>query len=102
MRVVRLSVEATQVVLRPPAGDDDLRLLEADRTDLRVALALLEGLARRPDGAPLDGPALAIPDVDALLLLLRQEVMGDRVRTDARCPACSARVDISFSIAEYL
>lgn len=100
--VVRLPVAAFDVVVRPPAGGDDLVLLEAGRPDLRVALALLVRLVARLDGAPLDAGALPLGDVDALLLCLRQLVIGDAIRTDVRCPACQARVDIEFSIAGYL
>lgn len=104
MEIVRLPVTETRVVLRSPAGAEDLLLLEAGRPDLRVALALLARLVRDLDGAPIDGAALPLTDVDALLLALRRQVVGDRVRADTTCaaPACRARVDLSFSIGDYL
>lgn len=104
MEVVRLPVAEMRVVLRSPAGTEDLLLLEAGQPDLRVALALLERLVAGLDGAAVDGASLPITDVDALLLELRRRVVGDLVRADTRCtaPACRARVDLSFSIGEYL
>jgi len=102
--MVRLAVAAADVRLRPPAGVDDLLLLESGQPGLRVALALLGRLVERADGTPLDCNALPIPDVDRLLLSLRQSLVGDRLQADTRCvaPECGARVDISFSIADYL
>lgn len=104
MRLVRLPVAGTRVVLQSPGGAEDLLLLESGPPDLRVALALLESLVQTTDGRPVDVAALALTDVDALLLELRRLVVGDMVRTDASCsaPTCRARIDISFSIGEYL
>lgn len=104
MELVRLAVTAADVRLRPPAGGDDLLLLESGQPGLHVALAFLSRLVERADGTPLDCNALPIPDVDRLLLSLRQRVVGDRLQADTRCvaPECGARVDISFSIADYL
>jgi len=47
---------------------------------------------------------LPITDLDTLLLLLRQRLIGDVILSDTRCqqPSCGARVDISFRIGEYL
>jgi hypothetical protein len=100
--IVRLPVASVNVVLRLPAGAEDLLLLEAGRPDLRVALALFERLVEGLDGAPLVGADLPLGDVDVLLLRLRQEVVGDLVRADTFCPACHTRVDIAFSIQDYL
>jgi hypothetical protein len=104
MRPVPLPVAETRVLLQTPAGAEDLLLLESGPPDLRVALALLERVVQTTDGLPVDVAALALTDVDALLLELRRLVIGDKVLTDATCaaPTCRARVDISFSIGEYL
>jgi hypothetical protein len=95
------------VAVRPPSGAEDLLLLEAARTpagDAALALALAGRLGRAADGEPLDWGALPATDLDALLLRLRQAVLGDRVRADVPCPApgCGRRVDIDFSVAGLL
>jgi hypothetical protein len=92
------------VVLRLPAGADDILLLEAGPLDMGVALALLGRVARDADGAPLDVATLPISDVDVLLLRLRQRIVGDVVSAEELCPRpdCHARVDITFSIGAYL
>ncbi len=102
--VVRLPVAGTDVVLRSPAGSDDILLLEAGPLDLRVALALLARLISDLDGASIDPASLPIADVDALLLRLRQRLVGDVVSAEEQCraPGCHAHVDITFSIGAYL
>ena len=47
---------------------------------------------------------LPLGDIDALMLRLRQRVVGDVIRAESRCPApgCGELVDVSFSIADYL
>jgi hypothetical protein len=97
-------VSGIDVVLRLPAGADDMLLLEAGALDMDVALALLGRVGRDADGAPLDLATLPISDVDVLLLRLRQRIVGDVVTAQELCPgpACQARVDITFSIGAYL
>jgi hypothetical protein len=92
------------VVVRTPAGADDLLLLEAGPPDLGIALALLAAVVRDLQGARIDPASLPISDVDLLLLRLRQRVLGDVVSAEEHCPApgCHARVDITFSIGAYL
>jgi hypothetical protein len=87
-----------------PTGIDDITLLEAGSPSVGAAVALLAGIVRRSDGAPLDWSALAMTDVDVLLLRLRQLVIGDRVVAEVVCEAagCGERGDIVFSIADYL
>jgi hypothetical protein len=101
---VRLPVAGTEVGLRPPIGVEEILLLEAGPPDLELALALLGQLTADDEGIPLDPAALAIGDVDVLLLRLRQQVLGDLVSAEEVCtaPGCHARVDIIFSIAAYL
>lgn len=104
METVRLEITAADVRLRSPVGADDLLLLESAGLGLRLALALLARLVERVDGTPLDCTALPLPDVDRLMLGLRQRLVGDHVQADTWCaaPGCGARVDISFSVADYL
>lgn len=102
--MLRLPVAGFSVEMRLPTGTDDITLLEAGNPSVGAAVALLAGIVRRSDGAPLDWSALAITDVDVLLLRLRQFVIGDRVIAEVVCEAagCGERGDIIFSIADYL
>jgi hypothetical protein len=104
MAVVRLPVADRAVVVRFPCGAEDLLLLEAKQLDLRVAVALLERIVRGVDGAVIDIVTLPLGDIDALLLELRRLIVSDLVRADTACaaPGCRARVDVAFSIADYL
>lgn len=102
-----LPVSRRAVVMRPPRGAEDLLLLEAARTptgDLLLALALARRLVRVVDGDPLDFNSLTVTDLDALMIRLRQLVVGDRIRADVACPAegCGQRIDIAFGIEEFL
>lgn len=101
---VRLPVAGVEVGVRLPAGADDMLLLESGPLDLRVALALLGRVAFDGSGVPLDVAALPITDVDALLLRLRQWILGDLIRAEQLCGnvGCQSRVDVTFSIASYL
>jgi hypothetical protein len=113
---VRLPASGREVVLRPLTGADEILLLEADGEvspdrggllDLALALA-----ARLSDGAETGTSFLEdlpVPDLEALLLRLRQRVFGDAVRSDIVCPAvrpdgtpCRTRIDIAFSTSDYL
>ncbi len=103
----RLPVSGRFVALRQPSGVEDLLLAEAARTpggDAALALALVRRLARAVEGEPVDWGNLCVTDLDALVLRLRQALIGDRVQADVPCPApeCGQRIDIDFSVAEFL
>ena len=101
---VRLPVARVDVVVRLPSGAEDLLLVESGALDMRVAVALLSRLTDRADDAPIDWATVSVTDIDTLLLRLRQNVLGDVVRAEVSCadPGCQARVDIAFSINDYL
>ncbi|MBN9508198.1 MAG: hypothetical protein J0I21_03675 [Alphaproteobacteria bacterium] len=96
-----LPVSGLEVRLRPPTGREDLLLAEADAPDAALALTLARRLGRVEGGA---WGALPACDLDALVLRLRQMLIGDRVLADVTCraPGCGSRIDISFSIISYL
>jgi hypothetical protein len=103
----RLPVSGRVVALRQPSGAEDLLLLEAARTpggDAALALALASRLARSVESDPVDWSKLSVTDLDALVLRLRQALIGDRVRADIACPApgCGRQIDIDFGIEEFL
>lgn len=100
----RLPASGIGVLLREPAGDEDMLLVEAGACDTALAISLMSSLARPAEGGTLDWEALPLTDLDAALLRLRQMVLGDHVRSDVACPAdgCGRRIDVAFRISEYL
>ncbi len=104
MNPYRLPVSGIEVHLRQPAGREELMLLEGSAFEMALPIALLENLASRAGGNGLDWAALPVTDIDAALLRIRVAVFGDLVRADLVCPAqgCGKRIDVSFSIAEFI
>jgi len=100
----RLPVSHIEVELRPPTGADDMLLLEGHAGPVAAAIGLAGRLARHADGTPLDAAALALADLEALMLELRRWLLGDVVQSRARCPVegCGAAIDISFRVSDYL
>lgn len=100
----RLPFSGLGVSLREPAGAEDLLLMEAAECDTHLALALVERVAKATDGNPINWDSLVLTDFDALLLMLRQQVFGDQIRTDFICPTkdCGVRVEVKFRIRDYL
>jgi hypothetical protein len=103
-RVIRLPVSGHWVALRQLTGSDEVFLGEATGDDTALALGLAERLPRCVSDPTLDWSALTISDLDALILRLRQIVIGDRLTADIGCQAagCGERIDISFGIDDYL
>jgi hypothetical protein len=117
-------VSGIEVVLRQPAGADDILLAEAGRFEPQVAQALVAALARPADGGVLDWGGVTLTDLDATLLAIRRIVLGNRVESSARCATrddadqdgtdgtdgtastastgCGARIDLGFRITDYL
>ena len=102
--MLRRPVAGVTVQLQLPNGADDIVLLEAGNPGVEAAVTLLANIVRRYDGVPLDWSALTMTDIDVLLLSLRQRVVGDRLSAEVVCEAdsCGERVDIVFSIADYI
>lgn len=101
---MRLPVSGIEVMLRPPTGAEDILLLEDPVYDTTLALELIARLASPANGTAVEWSTLCVTDLDALLLLLRQKIFGDLIRTDIICPTqdCGKRIDIAFRIKEYL
>jgi hypothetical protein len=95
-----LPVSRRAVSLRQPTGRDEMLLIEARGSEPARAIAFADRLA----GDGLDAAALPAPDLDALLLRLRQALIGDRVLAETHClaPSCRARAHIAFGIETYL
>ncbi len=90
--------------MRQPSGAEDLLLIEAAVADGALAIALLGRVGQAADGCSVDWESLAVTDIDAALLRLRQIVFGDWIRADVACPVagCGKRIDIAFGVNEYL
>jgi hypothetical protein len=102
--MLRLPVSGLRVIIRQPTGAEDVFLQEMQGAKAATALELIGRLVRTLDGAPVDWCEVSVSDLEALLLALRQAVIGDLISTEARCPsaACGARVDIAFRIGQFL
>ena len=104
MTKIRLPISQIEVILREPVGTDDILLLEAPVYDTAFTLEFIARLASPTNGQAVEWSALCVTDLDALLLLLRQKLLGNLIRTDITCPVadCGARIDVAFHIGEYL
>jgi hypothetical protein len=100
----RLPVSGWCVSVQNSTGLEDLLLRESRASDSALALELFGRLVHAEDRSPLAFSELPAADGEALLLLLRRAALGDLIRAEAHCsaPACQARVDVDFRIAEYL
>jgi hypothetical protein len=99
-----LPVSGVAVALRQPTGLEDLLLIEYGTDDDTAALALAQQLAQAEDGSEIAWTDLVATDLDALVLRMRQALLGDRIVSDLPCggDGCGSRVDISFGIERYL
>ncbi len=97
----RLPVSGLELLFRQPTGAEDLTLLEAGEPDVDLAISLLAALARSCDGERVDWALLSLTDLDAALLALRRELIGDRIASTVRCP-CGETLDIDFGVGDYL
>ena len=99
-----LPVSGLEVLLREPAGVEDMLLLDAPGFDTHLAVDLLSSIAVSPEGSEVEWNNLSLTDLDTALLLTRQVLFGKRIRADAVCPSdgCGAPIEVSFYIPDYL
>jgi hypothetical protein len=97
----RLPVSGLDLLFRQPTGAEDLILLEAGDPDVDLAISVLSALARSGAGESVDWASLSVTDLDAALLALRRELIGDRIASTVRCP-CGETIDIDFRVGDYL
>ena len=95
--LARLPVSQLEPALRLPSGADELTLAEAAGSPVARALVFLTALS--PD---VDWAALTVTDFEVLLLRLRERLLGEVCDLAFDCPACGARVEVSFHIADFL
>src|SRR5579875_1116465 len=100
----RLPISGMQVAFRQPTGWEDLLLQETAFAGAAWWLTLVERVVEAANGGKPDWKELTVYELDTLLLLLRQKMVGDLILSSTICdkPPCGARVDISFRIGEYL
>ena len=104
MSSYQLPVSGWTVVVREPTGAEDLLLQEAGELNTSLAFQLFDRMVAVSGDETCKWTGLSITDVEAILLLLRRETLGDVIRAETECtvPGCKARVDVSFRITEYL
>lgn len=98
-----LPVSGVRVHLREPTGDDQLVVLQPSPSAAHTVLALAERLARDSAGRRIDWPALPAVNLGAAALVIRGAWLGERIHTEAICPApgCGEPIDVSFSVTDY-
>jgi len=85
-------------------GAEEILFAEGSKSDSELELAIVSRLAERLDDQNISWEEFTPTDVDALLLAIRQQILGETISGDSSCPApaCGARVDISFNVGQYL
>jgi hypothetical protein len=97
----RLPVSGIEVTLRDPDGMDDILLQETSGGPVETGIALLARLARA-ENESRDWAGLSVTDFEFLLLTLRASRFGQHLALGFACPECGARVEVGFSVADYL
>ena len=99
-----LPVSGITLSVREPTGEDELYVVETAFPPFPAMLGLARRVARTAAGQPLDWAILPAADLGAAVLIIRQSWIGDVIRSDIWCPepGCGDRIDITFSIGEYL
>ena len=97
----RTPITGLPVEWRESTGHDDLLLVEGNG-NLATAVRVLARRAEFGTAADVDVRSLPVGDIDALILALRVQVLGDRLIAEGACNGCAAPVDVEFSLAAYL
>lgn len=90
--------------LREMTGVEALLLAEGTESDTELELAIISRLAEPVSDSSVPWEELTPTDLDALLLAIRQTVLGETISGDSSCPheSCGARVDVSFRVDQFL
>jgi hypothetical protein len=94
--MVRLPVSGLEAAVRPPDGSDELVVREMAGSPVARAIALAARL-----GGPGDWAGLSVTDFEILMLAIRAQTQGEDMALGLSCPACRARVEISFRASDY-
>jgi len=97
-------VSGSPLHVREATGADEIVVLEPGRSPAETVMMLADRLVTDAQGESLVWDELPAADVGAVALTIRQAWLGERIRTDARCPnpGCRERMDIAFEIPAYL
>lgn len=95
-----LPTSGRAVVVREPAGRDELVVLDGAGSPVETVLVLARRLVADID----DWSALPAVDLAAAALLIRRVWIGPMIEADGHCQAsgCGERIDITFGIGDYL
>ena len=77
MALFRLPVSGLDVLFRQTTGAEDILLIEEPAPDIHLALKLADALGRLPNGEAVPWNSLPVPDLDAALLALRRQFIGE-------------------------
>lgn len=99
-----LPVSGIELVVREPTGQDELYLIENALRPPLALLGLAGRVARTAAGVEVDWTGLPATDLDAVALVIRRTWLGDSISTDTTCPgpACGERIDVTFSVGDYI
>lgn len=95
MRIAIPSLPAADLLLRPLDGATEVAVVP-ERPG--AATALVEALATRIDGSPLDPRTLPVSIHDRLLATIYEAGFGDQVSCQAFCSACGQPFRFSFAL----
>ena len=97
-------VSGSPLHVREATGADEIVVLEPGRSPAETVMMLADRLVTDARGESPVWDELPAADVGAVALTIRQAWLGERIRTDARCPnpGCRERMDIAFEIPAYL
>jgi hypothetical protein len=99
-----LPVSGLTLQVREATGADELVVLEPARSAIATVVTLADRLTTDAAGLTPAWAELPAADVGAIALTIRQEWLGERISTDARCrdPDCEERMEIEFAIPAYI
>lgn len=106
-RRFRLPVSSLSVALSPLTGAEEILLAEGSVSDPMLTLDLIGRIAQAEptsDEQETDWAALTVADIDAILMRLRQFMLGGTISASLQCHGedCGERVEFSFPIDAYL
>ena len=74
--MLRLNVSGLQITIRRPTGVEDMLLQERQSGSVELALDVVSRLVQAADGARVSWRELCVSDLEALLLMMRQNILS--------------------------
>jgi hypothetical protein len=95
---MELPLSGLTIAFRQPDGEDETLIAElAPDRPSAAGIMLLERLGRVGEEERLEPGRLALTDFETALVALRCHLFGAEAASEAGCPACGERVELSFS-----